>query len=93
MFHISKIRNHFGKGSLVVIITTFVLFVVALFAKGFTQELLLEAAVFLVSVKLILIAYSNSVTSKKLEKKLSDIEKKMDQLLVREKEEHKSVEN
>jgi len=93
MFHISKISNHFGKGSLVVIIITFVLFVVALFTKGFTHDLLLETAVFLVSIKLILMGYSNSVTSKNLEKKLSDIEEKIDQLLTREKEEHRNVKN
>jgi len=75
------ITKHFGKGSLVVIIITFVLFGVALFAKGFTHDLLIEVAVFLVSVKLILMTYSNSVASKKLEKKLSDIEEKIEQLL------------
>jgi len=93
MFHISEISNHFGKASLAVIITTFVLFVVALFVKGFTHELLLEVAVLLVSVKLILMAYSNSVSSKKLEKKLSDMEKKIDQLVAREKEKPISFEN
>ena len=92
MFDISNISNHFGKASLVVIIITFILFVVALFAKGFTHELLLEAAVFLVSVKLILMAYHNSISSKKLEKKLSDIEEKMDKLLASEKEKAKNFE-
>jgi len=57
------------------------LFGVALFAKGFTHDLLIEVAVFLVSVKLIVMTYSNSVASKKLEKKLSDIEEKIEQLL------------
>ncbi len=85
MFHISKITKHFGKGSLAVIFITFVLFAVALFVKGFTHDLLIEAAIFLVSVKLILMAYSNSVSARKLEKKLSDIEEKVDRLLAREK--------
>ncbi len=85
MFHISKITKHFGKGSLAVIFITFVLFAVALFVKGFTHDLLIEVAIFLVSVKLILMAYSNSVSSQKLEKKLSDIEEKVDRLLAREK--------
>jgi len=40
--------------SILVIFTTFVLFIFSLFTKGFTHELLLEVAVFLVSVKLIL---------------------------------------
>jgi hypothetical protein len=61
------------------------LFGVALFAKGFTHDLLIEVAVFLVSVKLIVMTYSNSVASKKLEKKLSDIEEKIEQLLEKKK--------
>lgn len=59
-------KEHFDAGSLIVIIITFVLFVLALFTKGFTHDLLLEAGVFLVSVKLILMAYKSSVTSKEL---------------------------
>lgn len=45
------------KGSIFVVVLTLVLFVVALFVKGFTHDLLLEAGVFLVSVKLIISAY------------------------------------
>ena len=59
--------------SLIVIAITFVLFVLALFTKGFTHDLLLEAGVFLVSVKLILMAYKNTVTTKTLLKELQDI--------------------
>ena len=65
--------KHFDMGSLVIIAITFVLFVIALFAKGFTQELLLEAGVFLVSVKLILMAYNNSRASKDITKELRAI--------------------
>ena len=43
-------RQHFDLGSLIVIIITFVLFALALFTKGFTHDLLLEAGVFLVSI-------------------------------------------
>jgi len=42
--------------SVLVIILTFVFFVLALFTKGLTHDMLLEAGVFLVSVKLILMA-------------------------------------
>jgi hypothetical protein len=42
--------------SFVVILVTFVLFVLALFTKGFTNDLLLEAGVFLVSVKIIMLS-------------------------------------
>ena len=51
--------KHFDLSTLIIILTTLVLFIAALFTKGFTHELLLESAVFLVSVKLILMAYSN----------------------------------
>ncbi len=67
--------EHFDTGSLIIIIITFVLFVAALFVKGFTHDLLLEAGVFLVSIKLILMAYKNSVLSKEITKDLQDIKK------------------
>lgn len=53
------IREHFDTGSLLVISITLVLFVVALVEKGFTHDMLLEAGVFLISVKLIMMAYKN----------------------------------
>jgi hypothetical protein len=52
---------------------TLVLFIVALFAKGFTHDLLLEAGVFLVSVKLILAAYKNSVSNQRILTLLQEI--------------------
>ena len=70
-------KKHFDTGSIVVIVITFVLFVVALFTKGLTHDLLLEAGVFLVSVKLILMAYKNSVTSKRIIEALEDIKKQL----------------
>ncbi len=48
-------NKHFDTPTVIVIIVTFVLFAVALFVKGFTHDLLLEAGVFLVSVKLMLL--------------------------------------
>ncbi|MBW1841763.1 MAG: hypothetical protein JRI75_08200 [Deltaproteobacteria bacterium] len=65
--------KHFDTGSLIVIVITFVLFVVALFAKGFTQDLLLEAGVFLVSVKLIMMAYHNSAYIREIGDELGEI--------------------
>jgi len=64
---------YFDTGSLIVIIVTFVLFIVALFTKGFTHDILLEAGVFLVSAKLIMMAYSNSVYIKGIENELKEI--------------------
>ncbi len=65
--------KHFDVGSIVVIVVTFVLFVMALFFTGFTHDLLLEAGVFLVSVKLIMMAYRASVTSKDIHRELEEI--------------------
>jgi hypothetical protein len=65
--------KHFDVGSLIVIVTTFILFVMALFFTGLTHALLLEAGVFLVSVKLILMAYKSSVSSAQIESELQKI--------------------
>ena len=65
--------KHFDTGSLIVIVVTFILFVLALFFTGFTHALLLEAGVFLVSVKLILMAHKSSVRSENLERGLAEI--------------------
>jgi len=59
--------------SIVVILITLVLFITALFYKGFTHDLLLEAGVFLVSVKLILLSFRNSVFISDLKKELREI--------------------
>ncbi len=66
-------KKHLDTGSILVIIATFILFVVALFVKGFTHDLLLEAGVFLISVKLIMMAYKNSANMKSLNNELKEI--------------------
>ncbi len=60
-------------GSLIVTIITFMLFVAALFVKGFTHDLFLEVGVFLVSVKIILMSYKNGVATSRLSEKLDAI--------------------
>jgi hypothetical protein len=60
-------------GSLVVMAVTLLLFVAAVFVKGMTHELLLEAGVFLVSVKLIIMAYKNSVSAEMNREELREI--------------------
>jgi len=42
--------------------------------KGFTQEVLLEAGVFLVSVKLIMLSYRNSISAKRTDERLARIQ-------------------
>ncbi|HYX08261.1 MAG TPA: hypothetical protein VE912_16135 [Bacteroidales bacterium] len=71
-------NEHFDSGSILIIAITFILFVIALFVKGFTHNLLLEAGVFLVSVKLIIMAYKNSKTSRRIIKELEEIKEKIE---------------
>ena len=65
--------KHSDIGSSVIIAITFGLFAAALLTKGFTHDLLLEAGVFLVSVKLIVMAYKNSMASQEITKELHAI--------------------
>ena len=73
-------NNHIDIGSSVVVIITFTLFIVALFTKGFAHDLLLEAGVFLVSLKLIIMSYKNSLYIRNLQQELIEIKN-----LIREK--------
>jgi Na+-translocating ferredoxin:NAD+ oxidoreductase RnfE subunit len=60
--------------SMVVIVLTLVLFVVALFVNGFTHQLLQECGVFLVSVKLIVMSHKNGATARRAEERLANIQ-------------------
>jgi len=61
------------RGSLLVAAITLGFFIAALFTKGLSHDLFLEAGVFLVSVKLIIMAYRNSVSVGHLNDKLDTI--------------------
>lgn len=65
-----SIRKHTDPWSAVVILVTLALFVLALFLKGLTHDLLLETGVFLVSVKLIMMGYKQSAASERLHEEL-----------------------
>ncbi len=69
----AEIRRHLDPGSLLVIVITLALFAAAVFFKGFTHDLLLEAGVFLVSVKLIIMSYEHSVATHTLEERLAEM--------------------
>ncbi|HEY76965.1 MAG TPA: hypothetical protein G4O00_12480 [Thermoflexia bacterium] len=71
--------EHFDRGSLAIIVVTFVLFAAALLAKGLTRDLFLETGVFLVSVKLIVMAYKNSATSKEVMEELRAIREMLEE--------------
>ena len=66
-------KNHFDFASSIIIVITLVLFVFALFTKGLTHDLFLEAGVFLVSVKIILLAYNNGRDLKRISTELREI--------------------
>ncbi len=75
-----RIRKHFDAWTLLVMAVTLLLFLTALVTTGFKHDLLLEAGVFLVSVKLIGMGYSSSVSSKSMERKLDEIQLAVQQL-------------
>jgi len=60
-------------GSIIVILLTLVLFIAAMFVKGLTQDVLLEAGVFLVSVKIIMMSNKNYYYMEKMKKELDEI--------------------
>jgi hypothetical protein len=68
------ITEKLDLGSRLVIVITLALFVAALFVKGFGHDLLLEAGVFLVSVKLIIMAAKHGVSDRELRRRLDRLE-------------------
>jgi Na+-translocating ferredoxin:NAD+ oxidoreductase RnfE subunit len=69
-----SVWSYFDPLSIVVIVLTLVLFVVALFVNGFTHDLLQECGVFLVSVKLIVMSHKNGVSARHAEEQLASIQ-------------------
>lgn len=70
-------KEYLSKMDLAIIIITAMLFVVALFVKGLTKDILLEAGVLLVSIKLIMMNYRTSRITKKILKELEEIKGKV----------------
>lgn len=73
-------KKLFDTGNLIVIALTFILFVSALFVKGITKELLLEAGVLLVSIKLILFNYKQSLFDKEVIRRLDEMQKDLTEI-------------
>lgn len=69
------------KSSIIVMVITLILFVGAIITKGFTHDLLLEAGIFLVSVKLIIMARSNNISNEEIEKNLKEIKELLEKKL------------
>jgi len=66
-------KKYLSAADLIVIAITILLFAIALFTKGLSRDLLLEAGVLLVSTKLILMNYKNMVSNRMIMKELDEI--------------------
>jgi asparagine N-glycosylation enzyme membrane subunit Stt3 len=66
-------KEYLSITDLLVIIATIILFVIALFIKGLTHDILLEAGVLLVSIKIIMMNYKNIISNQKIVKELDEI--------------------
>lgn len=73
----TQMKKNFDLANTITIALTFILFAAALFATGFTKDLLLEAGVLLVSVKIILMSASTRDSNKEIVKKLNEINEKL----------------
>ena len=65
--------KHYDPWAIIVIALTLILFIAALFLKGFSHDMLLETGVFLISLKLIMMSYKNSVLARSTEDRLEQI--------------------
>lgn len=66
-------KTYLDIGSWFVALLTLALFTAALFVKGLTHDLFLEGGVFLVSVKIIAMAYRNSLEVRALGEKVDRV--------------------
>jgi hypothetical protein len=73
-------KKYIDTGNFLVIALTMILFVIALFVKGFTHDLLLEAGVLLVSIKLILMNYKSKESNQVLLEKLNEMKQTLDEI-------------
>ena len=73
-------KKYLSLTDIVVVVITFLLFIVALFVKGLTHNILLEAGVLLVSIKIIMMNYKNIQSNKSILKELDNIKETMSEL-------------
>ncbi len=73
-------EKHLGLVNTFIIALTIILFGMALFTTGFTHDLLLEAGVLLVSIKLIMMSYKNSISNKELINSIKELSEKIDKI-------------
>jgi ABC-type transport system involved in cytochrome bd biosynthesis fused ATPase/permease subunit len=73
----THMKKNFDLANTITIALTFILFAIALFVTGFTKDLLLEAGVLLVSVKIILMGAATRDSNREILKKLNEINGKL----------------
>ena len=76
------LTKHLKQSSLVVIVITVVLFVLALLSQGFTHLLFLETGVLLVSVKLLLSSYRESVFASEMKLRLDALDSAVQRIAI-----------
>lgn len=75
----TRMKKYVDIGNAAVIVITLVLFLLALITTGLTKNLMLEAGVFLVSIKIILMSYKSSQSSKEILEELRGIREKLNE--------------
>jgi hypothetical protein len=74
------LKKYLSLADLLVITITFMLFMIALFIKGLTHDILLEAGVLLVSIKIIMMSYKNISSVNTILKELNEIKETLSEL-------------
>jgi hypothetical protein len=75
----SKKSKIISVASFLTILLTVVFFIIAAFEKGLTHDLLLEAGVLLVSIKVVIASEKSEISARNLEMKLDSIRAKLDE--------------
>ena len=73
----AKTYRYLDPWSSFILVLTLFLFIIALVVKGLTHDLLLEAGVFLVSAKLVLMAYKLATANRVLQYRLDVIQESL----------------
>jgi asparagine N-glycosylation enzyme membrane subunit Stt3 len=73
-------KKYLSLTDMLVITITFMLFVIALFVKGLTHDILLEAGVLLVSIKIIMMSYKNISSVNTILKELNEIKETLSEI-------------
>lgn len=68
-----RVLRHVDLASRITIVVTFILFAVAVFLKGLKHDLLLEAGIFLVSAKLIIMSYRQHESAESIQQSLDEL--------------------